>query len=554
MKIFIAFLILSLLSSLSIAGENTETPVISKYKAKKILENKGVKYTKKSFLQAVKNNDAVVVKLFLQAKASPNSTEALTGIPILSLAIANGSVDVVKLLLEHSADVNKESDDKTTPLIVSSAFNNQDILNLIIQGKANVNVKNNAGITPLTSAIIRNHIKNVKILLEYKADVNYVDDQVSVLTHSVLTGNKEIVKLLIKHGADVNGTHKGKTSLGYAVMQGKKGIVKLFMESDIEQQHLDSVLKIARSLKKNEIAKLLIQKGAKDPEGDSKLMLKEKGISFDAKSFGKAIESKNIELIKLFLDTGMSPNIKIKGERNAFGKAIKTDSLEIVKLLADKGADVNHTQPYGNNILSYAMSLSQGTKADGSQRTLDIVKYLLNKGANPKYQGHNGVSFLRLLIGNRAWKRDSALLEQLLREKKIKPDDIYDESKQPLIFAVGEDSKYNERIKILIKYGANLNVPASSLSNPLLMNWIEEKNVERIKLYCNNGGDLNIIDGYGYSPLMRAVENKSFSLVKYLIRKGAKINYRGKNGGTALGCSCSSKITRYLKSKGAKGK
>jgi len=70
----------------------------------------------------------------------------------------------VKLLLDHSAEVNIKNDVGNTALIDGSRGGHLGIVRLLLNHDQDVDVKNNAGDTALMDASRRGHVRLVELL------------------------------------------------------------------------------------------------------------------------------------------------------------------------------------------------------------------------------------------------------------------------------------------------------------------------------------------------------------------------------------------------------
>jgi uncharacterized protein len=128
----------------------------------------------------------------------------------LIAALNNYSFDVMKLLLEHKADVNfKSTRNGNTALMVYFKFHESygrypEFMELLLTYKADVNVQNQSGETALMLAASRGLVREVQQLLACKADMNIKDQQgCTALEWAVFGNNVDVMKLLLDGGAEV---------------------------------------------------------------------------------------------------------------------------------------------------------------------------------------------------------------------------------------------------------------------------------------------------------------------------------------------------------------
>jgi hypothetical protein len=67
-----------------------------------------------------------------------------------------------------------------------------------------------------------------------------------------------------------------------------------------------------------------------------------------------------------------------------------------------------------------------------------------------------------------------------------------------------------------------------------LANAIIEENVNEVIAYLRQGTDINVLDEYGFTPLIEAAIADNYDLAKLLIEYGADVNLKDLTGGTAL--------------------
>jgi len=137
-----------------------------------------------------------------------------------------GDYEIIKLLVEHGADVNLQNSAwRDFPLIRAADYKTTKLL---IEHGANVNLKDSDGEFALLRA--GGNYQIAKLLLEHGADVNmqnYSGD--FALIQAVKNNKKDIIELLLKHGADVNNysNKQGITALDHAIKNNNQEIIEL---------------------------------------------------------------------------------------------------------------------------------------------------------------------------------------------------------------------------------------------------------------------------------------------------------------------------------------
>ena len=129
----------------------------------------------------------------------------------LHYACREGNFEIVKLLVKHGADVNRENRYSTIyPIFdILSSIKAKESLPLIlflIESGADIMAVDSFGNTILHYAIEQEMIELIKLSIEFGCDINYTkrDDKDTPLHYSCFQKNREIIYFLIKHGADRN--------------------------------------------------------------------------------------------------------------------------------------------------------------------------------------------------------------------------------------------------------------------------------------------------------------------------------------------------------------
>ncbi|KAF8388176.1 hypothetical protein HHK36_026842 [Tetracentron sinense] len=132
---------------------------------------------------------------FLLSKGVDVDSQSDAGTPLL-WAAGHGQQDAVKILLEHNADPNAETDDNITPLLSSVAAGSLPCLELLIQAGANANITA-GGATPLHIAADIGGLDIISCLLKTGADPNVTDeDDQKPIQVAAARGNHRAVEIL----------------------------------------------------------------------------------------------------------------------------------------------------------------------------------------------------------------------------------------------------------------------------------------------------------------------------------------------------------------------
>jgi ankyrin repeat protein len=124
----------------------------------------------------------------------------------LHAAAYSGNFEVARILIEYDpADINASDELWRTPLHCVSGdhtFKGSSVIRLLLEHGADVNVQNQAGWTPLHEASFNGELEVVGVLLEHGADVEAKDyNGETALQIAVDEGHDEVMESLREHGA-----------------------------------------------------------------------------------------------------------------------------------------------------------------------------------------------------------------------------------------------------------------------------------------------------------------------------------------------------------------
>lgn len=152
------------------------------------------------------------------------------------------------------------------------------------------------------------------------------------------------------------------------------------------------------------------------------------------------------------LKHGVFPNDPTKLEI-MMSKAIKNDETNTMRLLLQHGANLD-------SALITALDMP-----DRSNR-LNVVKLLLDKGANVNGQGYHGTTLLTSLVSDHIYRKRGLDTVRLLLDQGVNINLRNESGETSLIYAARMGDK--EAVKMLLEHGADVNL-ASSSRHTLLM-------------------------------------------------------------------------------------
>jgi len=359
------------------------------------------------------------------------------GNTLLIIASQKGYTDIVKVLLDKGAEVDRPDSENFTALHAASEKGNADIVKMLLDKGANVNYLNGGIFTALYIASEVGNADIVKMLLDKGADVNSLNDEkFTALYIASINGYADIVKMLLDKGADVNYLNGGIfTALYVASENGHADIVKMLLDKGADVNFLNNekftTLYIASEVGNADIVKMLLDKGANvnylnDEKFTALYIASEKGY---------------VDVVKLLLDRGADVNSVNNGKFTALYIASEKGHADIVKILLDKGADVN----YLNNGIFTALYIASEVG------NADIVKMLLDKGANVNYLNDGKFTALYIASVNR-----HADIVKILLDKGA--DVNYLNNGKFTALYIASEKGHVDVVKLLLEKGANVNI------------------------------------------------------------------------------------------------
>ena len=160
---------------------------------------------------AAKAGHVDLVRLLLEHNADINQARIDCGATPVYLAAQEGHADVVQVLLEHNADPNRaETSNGTTPVFVAAQNGHAGVVKVLLGHTANpadpTQAVTHAGENPVYIAAGKGHVECVEALMTHNADPNLAETGhgVTPVIMAALKGHADVVKVLLENNADPN--------------------------------------------------------------------------------------------------------------------------------------------------------------------------------------------------------------------------------------------------------------------------------------------------------------------------------------------------------------
>jgi ankyrin repeat protein len=321
-----------------------------------------------------------------------------------------GSTGAVKALISRGVDVNAaEPSLKQTALMWATAEHHNDVVRLLIEHGANVRAATRHGFTALHFAAREGDLESARLLLAGGVDVNVrsvpdptlkgrgpaFDAMRSVGATPLLTATTRAhVKLalfLLDRGADPNIPDAGFTPLHWAAGT---------WEGDLSNPvfgFIEPMSGIPDRRAKLQLIEALLARGANPNARVTRRMPGFAGGYSEpvgATAFFLASSVADVEVMRMLLDAGADPSLETEGgtsplmaaagvnRKMAESPVTEHQSIQAVKLLLDLGADASRVAANGENALF----------APAYRGWNDLAQLLVDRGANVNAVSKAGIT------------------------------------------------------------------------------------------------------------------------------------------------------------------
>jgi ankyrin repeat protein len=438
----------------------------------------------------------------------------------------------VRALLQQKADVNAGLPDGSTALHWAANEDDLDTVSLLIQAGANVKAKDRYGFTPLYFACTNGSAPVIRKLLDAGADPNAADPSgETALMTATRSGSIDAVKALLQHGADVKAKDavSQQTPLMWAVRSNFPAAVDLYLEYGAE-------INARTRTGKTPAARPPGAGGGSHGTGIVRSGWPEQG--FQGETPGGmtpllyAARDGRTGIVRVLLAAKADVQQAEVNGITPLLMAITNNHLDTAKLLLENAAAPNAADWWGRTPLYATVEIRNRDYGRNNEHKIDrpaaleVIRMLLDRGANVNARTKEVPPIRRFVtpLGDLSWvdfTGQTAFLRAALA------GDI------PVM-------------RLLLEKGADPNITTFAGTTALMaaagVNWMtgqtftesKEALMEAVQLCLDQGGDVNAKNSMGVTAVMGAANRGSDDILEFLVKKGARLDVKDKEGRTPL--------------------
>jgi ankyrin repeat protein len=372
-----------------------------------------------ALVDIVKAGDAAAVRAALQARQSADDADR-EGTSALHWAVSADRPDLVEVLLRSGANPNVKNRYGVTPLSVACENGNAVVVEALLKAGGDPNVALVSGETPLMTAARTGNSGAVRLLLAHGVSIDAREPtrQQTALMWAAAEDNAAAVELLVRAGADLTARSKGGlTPLLFAARDGRIAAARMLLAggADVNERLPDgmSALVVAVMSANYEMAAFLLDRGA-DPNADAQGWTALHQIAVSRKpntgiNLPGPVPTGNVsslDLVRKLIGTGADVNARVKKEikdgyrsnlnrigATPFLLAARAPDLDLMRVLLEEGADPMLTTDHGASALMVAAGVGMwapGESPGTAEESAEGVKQLIDLGLDVNAVDKNG--------------------------------------------------------------------------------------------------------------------------------------------------------------------
>nr|XP_056718911.1 ankyrin repeat and SAM domain-containing protein 6 [Euleptes europaea] len=308
----------------------------------------------------------------------------------LQLAAGGGHEELVGFLLRRGASVQSRNACGWSPLMQAARCGHAGVSRLLLESGAEVNARSRLGASALSAAARGGHVGVAELLLEAGAHVDGGEGPgVTPLAAAVQHGHEALARLLLAWGADADAalgaTGWSALMLAAQAPRGGAALARRLVRAGARPDRLNALRKsahqIAAELRRHDVHEFLAPLTTVRPRTDKQ---KRQPDIFHALKMG------NFQLVREIMDEDPAQaNVANDDGASPLMVVAVTGQLPLVQLLVSRNAEIDKQ----DNVHGWT-ALMQATYHGNKE----VVKYLLNQGADVNIRAKNGYTAFDLIM------------------------------------------------------------------------------------------------------------------------------------------------------------
>ncbi|MGO0305513.1 ankyrin repeat domain-containing protein [Endozoicomonas acroporae] len=234
-------------------GEETALHIAALRGSKRIIEllvNKGADVNAKTYygwtvMQCAHKNGSItpLIRCMVNAGLKIDAKCDNCGSTMLAHAAREHSWELVEFLLGKGARVNAEINIRGTALHLAVRQGRQDVIKMLMNHEANINVRSrHKGKSVLHDAARLGRPEIIDQLMGYGADISARDNKGKTVLHDAARQDQpDIIDQLMNYGADINARdNKGRTLLHLVAASGQQAILDKLLQLNVDVNARDN--------------------------------------------------------------------------------------------------------------------------------------------------------------------------------------------------------------------------------------------------------------------------------------------------------------------------
>ncbi len=398
-------------------------------------------------------------KKFFLDQGADFTLKDIYGHTVLHYAVKEGEGEIIKLLLSKGANINSQTDDGYTPLMIAILVNTLkmksiDYFKLLITENSQLNLKNKHGYTAFILANKNNNTKLTSLLAQKGADT------------SITPANIDLQSLALSHSSE-----------------GTYDIAKYYLEHP-ENRELSPLIQAAKEGDSAAVKSFLLQY---PPEKVLNYRL------FSSAFILSFIEGHD-KIVQIFLDHGITPSIQ---NSSTFSAIMMSKDLQEKMKGREKIYEkiMNITKAHPSYVLKLAGSLS-----------LKELKKAVKENNDLMYKDIRGRTTLMYAItDNNANDLKNVEMLNYLLQNKVDINAQDKEGKTALMFAVTK--RCPSAVEFLLKNGADINIQDNAGNTALMYAVSGDFMYDYLNYLFEYHADINLKNKNGLTALFVLEEN-----------------------------------------------